>query len=515
MHDEPMPPGLPGTPQTAPAQAEPPLDLLIVGAGLAGVGAAAEFLKRLPGRRIAVLESRADLGGTWDLFRYPGVRSDSDMFTFGYRIRPWRGLVSMVDGTSIREYVRATAVELGVLPLIRFNRRVTHLAWSSAEALWTVTVHETQPGDERGAAVGPTQTIRARFVHLCTGYYHYAEGYRPEFPGETDFRGRFVHPQRWPQDLDHSGKRIVVIGSGATAVTLVPELAKTAAHVTQLQRSPTYVVSQPAEDRIARALSSLLPAPLLFPLVRWKNILYAVGSFALSRWKPQLVARQIVAMARAKLPPGYDVSRHFKPAYGPWDQRVCVVPDGDLFKAISRGSASIVTDTIERFLPEGIRLASGATLPADIVVTATGLRVVALGGAAVTVDGAPVALRDTMIHRGAMLSGLPNLVLTIGYTNASWTLRADLIAQYVVRLVKRLAQKQADYVVAERDPTVAERPMIDFSSGYVQRALDALPTQGDRFPWRVHQNYLRDLIVTRYSRLADPALHFRRKKAAN
>ena len=439
----------------------------------------------MPGQRIAVLESRADLGGTWDLFRYPGVRSDSDMFTFGYRIRPWRGLVSMVDGTSIREYVRATAVELGVLPLIRFNRRVTHLAWSSAEALWTVTVHETQPGDERGAAAGPAQTMRARFVHLCTGYYHYAEGYRPEFPGEADFRGRFVHPQRWPRDLDHSGKRIVVIGSGATAVTLVPELAKTAAHVTQLQRSPTYIVSQPAEDRIARALSSLLPAPLLFPLVRWKNILYAVGSFALSRWKPQVVAGQIIAMAKAELPPGYDVSRHFKPTYGPWDQRVCVVPDGDLFKAISRGSASIVTDTIERFLPEGIRLTSGATLPADIVVTATGLKVVALGGAAVTVDGVPVALRD------------------------------DLIAQYVVRLVKRLDKKKTDYVVAERDPTVAERPLLDFSSGYVQRALDALPTQGDRFPWRVHQNYLRDLIVTRYSRLEAPALHFRRKKGAN
>ena len=490
-----------------------PLDLLVVGAGLAGVGAAAEYLKQFPDRRIAVLESRADIGGTWDLFRYPGVRSDSDMFTFGYRIRPWRGLVSMVDGRSIREYVRETATEFGVSPLIRFGQRVSHLAWSSAEALWTVTVQPTQPGDESGKPAGPAQTLRARFVHLCTGYYDYAEGYRPEFPGEGDFRGRFVHPQRWPADLDHAGKRIVVIGSGATAVTLVPELAKTAAHVTQLQRSPTYVVSQPGEDRIARWLSPVLPAALLFPLVRWKNILYAVLSFQLARWKPRLVARRILEMAKAELPPGYDAERHFKPNYGPWDQRVCVVPDGDMFKAISRGAASVVTDTIERFVPEGIRLASGATLPADIVVTATGLKVVAFGGAGVTVDGEPVQLRDTMVYRGAMLSGLPNMVLTMGYTNASWTLRADLIAQYVVRLVKRLAHKGADYVVAERDPSVGPRPLIDFSSGYVQRALDALPTQGDRFPWRVHQNYLRDLIVTRYSRLEDPALHFRRKAA--
>ena len=504
----------PDHPPAAPSTDEAPFDLVVVGAGLSGVGAAAEFLRELPGRRIAVLESRADIGGTWDLFRYPGVRSDSDMFTFGYRLRPWRGLVSMVDGPSIREYIRSTAAEFGVLPLIRFNQRVTRLEWSSAEALWTLTIRQTRPGDEGAATPGDTRTLRTRFVHFCTGYYDYAAGYRPEFPGESDFRGRFVHPQRWPSDLDHSGKRIVVIGSGATAVTLVPELAKTAAHVTQLQRSPTYVVSQPGEDRIARFLSPVIPAPLLFPLVRWKNILYAVFSFQLARWKPRLVARRILEMARAELPAGYEVERHFSPAYGPWDQRVCAVPDGDMFKAISRGTASVVTDTIERFVPEGIRLASGQTLPADIVVTATGLKVVAFGGADIVVDGVPVRLRDTMVHRGAMLSGLPNLVLTMGYTNASWTLRADLIAQYVVRLVKRLAHKGADYVVAERDPQVEPRPLIDFSSGYVQRALEVLPSQGDRFPWRVHQNYLRDLVVTRYSRLEDPALHFRHKGVA-
>lgn len=491
----------------------PPLDLLVVGAGLAGIGAAAEFLKRFPDKRIAVLESRASIGGTWDLFRYPGVRSDTDMFTLGYRIRPWRGLRSMMDGPSIRRYIRETAEEFGVLPRIQFNRRVTDLAWSSGEALWTVTVQETAPGDESSTPTGTVHTLRARFVHLCTGYYSYAEGYRPAFPGEADFAGRFVHPQFWPEDLDYSGKRVVVIGSGATAVTLAPAMAERAAHVTQLQRSPTYIVTQPAEDPVARFLSPWLPDRIVYPLVRWKCILAGVLIFSYARWQPRRVAKRIVAMARDELPAGYDVKAHFKPSYDPWDQRICAVPDGDLFKAISKGKVDIVTDQIERFVPEGIRLKSGVTLPADIVVTATGLKVMPLGGARVSVDGRPIRLADTMVYRGAMLSGIPNLVLTIGYTNASWTLRADLITQYVMRLVRGLQARGSDYVVAERDPAVGEMPLIDFSSGYVQRAMDVLPKQGDRFPWRVHQNYLRDLIVTRYSRLEDSALHFRRRDA--
>ena len=498
----------PAPPDSTAPYAGPPLDLLVVGAGLAGVGAAAEFLKQFPDRRIAVLESRADLGGTWDLFRYPGVRSDTDMFTLGYRIRPWRGLRSMMDGASIRRYIRETADEFGVRPLIRFNRRVTDLSWSSDEALWTVTVHETRAGDERSTPTGLTETLRARFVHLCTGYYSYAEGHRPAFSGEADFRGRFVHPQSWPQDLDYTGKRVVVIGSGATAVTLVPAMADRAAHVTQLQRSPTYVVTQPAEDPVARFLSPWLPARLVFPLVRWKCILGGVLTFALARALPGRIGARIVKMAADELPTGYEVRKHFKPDYAPWDQRICAVPDGDLFKAISSGKVDIVTDHLERFVPEGIRLRSGGTLTADIVVTATGLRIMPLGGARVSVDGRDVQLRDTMVYRGAMLSGVPNLVLTMGYTNASWTLRADLIAQYVVRLIRGLQRRGSDYVVAERDPAIQKRPLIDFSSGYVQRAMDVLPSQGDRFPWRVHQNYLRDLIVTRYSRLQDPALHF-------
>ncbi|MFM7626315.1 MAG: flavin-containing monooxygenase [Gammaproteobacteria bacterium] len=495
--------------------AEAPLDLLVVGAGLAGIGAAAEYLKQFPGQRLAVLESRASIGGTWDLFRYPGVRSDTDMFTLGYRIRPWRGLRAMMDGPSIRRYVRETAEEFGVLPHIRFNRRVTELSWDSTTALWTVIVKETRPGDESSAPTGVTETLHVRFIHLCTGYYSYAEGYRPSFPGEADFAGRFVHPQFWPQDLDYTGKRVVVIGSGATAVTLVPAMADRAAHVTQLQRSPTYVVTRPAEDPVARFLSPWLPDRIVFPLVRWKCILGSVFTFSLSRALPKRIGARLVQMAADELPQGYEVRKHFKPDYAPWDQRICAVPDGDLFKAISSGKVDIVTDHIERVVPEGIRLKSGVTLPADIVVTATGLKVAPLGGARVTVDGRAVELRDTMVYRGAMLSGVPNLVLTMGYTNASWTLRADLITQYVMRLVRRLRDRGSDYVVAERDSAIGEMPLLDFSSGYVQRAMDVLPKQGDRFPWRVHQNYLRDLIVTRYSRLEDPALHFRRRAAGS
>ena len=503
-------PMTPAPPRSTTSHTGPPLDLLVVGAGLAGIGAAAEFLKQFPDRRIAVLESRSAIGGTWDLFRYPGVRSDTDMFTLGYRIRPWRGLRSMMDGPSIRRYIRETADEFGVLPRIRFNRRVTDLAWSSDEALWTVTVQATRAGDESGTPDGATETLRARFVHLCTGYYSYAEGHRPAFPGEADFRGRFVHPQFWPEDLDHTGKRVVVIGSGATAVTLVPAMADRAAHVTQLQRSPTYVVTQPAEDPVARLLSPWLPDRIVFPLVRWKCILGGILTFALARALPHRIGARIVKMASDELPAEYPVREHFKPDYAPWDQRICAVPDGDLFKAISSGKVDMVTDHIERFVPEGIELRSGRRLPADIVVTATGLKIMPLGGAGVSVDGRRVRLADTMVYRGAMLSGVPNLVLTMGYTNASWTLRADLITQYVIRLLRRLQRRGCDFVVAERDPAVQERPLIDFSSGYVQRAKDVLPSQGDRFPWRVHQNYLRDLIVTRYSRLQDPALHFRK-----
>ena len=501
-------------PEAVPAEADGlPLDILVVGAGLAGVGAAAEYLRSLPDRRVAVLESRAALGGTWDLFRYPGVRADTDMFTLGYRIRPWRDPRAMLDGASIRRYIEETAVETGVLPLIRFNRRVTALAWSSAEALWTVTVQQTGPGAGEEEVQDSIETLRARFVHCCTGYYRYALGHRPQFPGETDFAGRFVHPQRWPQDLDWAGKRVVVIGSGATAVTLVPALAERAAQVTQLQRSPSYVVSRPVLDPVARVLAPWLPARVAYALVRWSCILGSVATFALARTLPRRIGARLVRMAADELPRGYAVERHFRPDYAPWDQRICAVPGGDLFRAIREGRVEMVTDRIERFVADGIRLESGRVLPADLVITATGLEILPLGGAQVTVDGEPLRLPETMVYRGAMLSGVPNLVLTMGYTNASWTLRADLIAQYVVRLLRRLQHRRCDYLVAQRDPGVRERPLIDFSSGYVRRAADVLPRQGDRFPWRVHQNYLRDLIVTRYSRLEDRALQWRRRAA--
>ena len=500
--------------ELGPADAgQPPVDLLVVGAGLAGIGAAAEYLRAFPGKRIEVLESRASLGGTWDLFRYPGVRADTDMYTLGYRIRPWREPRSMLDGASIRRYIEETAVETGVLPLIRFNRRVTALAWSSAEALWTVTVERTSPGAEEELVQGSVETLRARFVHCCTGYYRYARGHRPQFPGEADFAGRFVHPQRWPQDLDWTGKRVVVIGSGATAVTLVPALAERAAQVTQLQRSPSYVVSRPVLDPIARVLAPWLPVRLAYALVRWSCILGSVATFALARALPRRIGARLVRMAADELPQGYAVDRHFRPDYAPWDQRICAVPGGDLFRAIREGRVEMVTDRIERFVAGGIRLESGRVLLADLVITATGLEILPLGGVQVTVDGSPLRLPETMVYRGAMLSGVPNLVLTMGYTNASWTLRADLIAQYVVRLLRRLRRRRCDFFVARRDPDVRERPLIDFSSGYVRRAADVLPRQGDRFPWRVHQNYLRDLIVTRYSRLEDRALEWRRRAA--
>ncbi len=505
----------PRPPLSEPGPTEAPIDLLVIGAGLAGVGAAAEYLRAFPGMRIVVLESRATLGGTWDLFRYPGVRADTDMFTLGYRIRPWRDPRSMLDGDSIRRYIHDTALQFGVLPHIRFSQRVTALAWSSAEALWTVTVRQTGPGEEAVHPASAAGTLRARFVHCCTGYYRYSRGYRPEFPGEEAFGGRFVHPQSWPEDLDWTGKRVVVIGSGATAVTLVPALAQRAAHVTQLQRSPSYVVSRPALDPVALALTRWLPAAVVYPIVRWTCILGSILTFRLARALPRRIGARLVRMAAAELPAGYAVDRHFKPDYAPWDQRICAVPDGDLFTAIRQGRVTMATDSIERFVAEGIRLASGRLLPADIVVTATGLEILPLGGAEVSVDGTPLRLSGTMVYRGAMLSGVPNLVLTMGYTNASWTLRADLIAQYVVRLLRRLQRRRCDYLVAERDPAVGERPLIDFSSGYVRRAMDVLPKQGDRFPWRVHQNYLRDLIVTRYSRLEDAALQFRRKGAAS
>jgi len=479
---------------------EAPADLLVIGAGLAGIGAAAGFRQAFPTKRLRVLESRARIGGTWDLFRYPGVRSDSDMYTLCYTRRPWTDTRTMVDGASIRDYIESTARESGIYDEIEFGARAVSAAWSSERATWQVEVVDQANGTHR--------QVEARFLHLCTGYYDYAAGYRPGFEGEERFLGRIVHPQHWPEDLEVQGRRIVVIGSGATAVTLVPALVSAGALVTLLQRSPSWVASQPARDPVGRLLFPWLPGRVAWQLVRWKKILEAQLQYSLARWRPDFIKRQILRMAREALPAGYPVEEHFQASYDPWDQRVCAVPDGDLFAAISAGTVDMVTDHIERFLPEGILTRSGRQLAADVVITATGLIIRPLGGIRLTVDGRPVQLADTMVYRGAMLSGVPNLAYTFGYINASWTLRAELVALLVRRLIRHLDREGLTSVRPERDPSVEERPFVDFNPGYIQRALKELPSQGDRFPWRVHQNYLRDWLDTRLKPVADPALRF-------
>src|SRR6478735_8964227 len=473
------------------------LDVLVVGAGLSGIGTAAQLRKQHPQRTLAVLEMREVSGGTWDLFRYPGVRSDSDMFTLGYRWRPWRGEKALADGPSILQYVRDVAQEYGVDELIRYGQKVVRADWDSTTARWTVQV-ETPDGPHE---------ISAGFLLGCTGYYDYEGGYAPVFPGQDDFAGQIIHPQKWPEDLDYTGRKVVVIGSGATAVTLVPAMAPEAAHVTMLQRSPTYILSAPGRDPIAQRLQRL-PERIAFPIVRWKSILVALGSYQLSRKRPDLLRGFIRKSTIKQLPPEIDVDEHFKPTYDPWDQRLCLVPDGDLFRALRRGTASIVTDTIDTFTGTGIRLTSGAEIEADVIVTATGLKVLAFGGITLSVDGAEVKAHDTMSYKALMLSGVPNFAFTIGYTNASWTLKADLVTEYVVRLLRHMDEHGYREVVAERDPSVGERPFMDFSSGYVLRALDDVPVQGDRAPWMLKQNYLTDVRTIRRDAIADDVLRF-------
>jgi len=474
------------------------LDVLVIGAGLSGIGTAAQLRKHHPQRSLAVLESRAVSGGTWDLFRYPGVRSDSDMFTLGYRWRPWRGDKALADGPSILEYVRDVAREYGVDTLVRYRHRVVSAEWDSATARWTVHV-ETDDDPI---------TLTTSFLVGCSGYYDYDAGYTPDFPGIDDFAGRVIHPQQWPEDLDYTGQKVVVIGSGATAVTLVPAMAADAGHVTMLQRSPTYILSMPARDPIAQRLQRL-PERLAFPVVRWKSILVAMGSYQLSRTRPDVLRGFIRKNTIKQLPPTIDVDEHFKPTYDPWDQRLCLVPDGDLFRALRQGDASIVTDTIETFTKTGIRLTSGQELEADIIITATGLKILPFGGISLTVDGEPVETHRTMAYKSLMLSGVPNFAYTIGYTNASWTLKADLVTEYVVRLLRHMDEQGHRAVVAERDPSVGERPFMDFSSGYVLRALDEVPVQGDRAPWMLKQNYLTDLRTIRRHDIDDGVLTFR------
>jgi monooxygenase len=483
------------------------LDVLIVGAGLSGIGAAWHLQNRCPGKGYAILEAREDLGGTWDLFRYPGIRSDSDMHTLGYRFKPWTAAKSITDGPSILEYVRRTARENRIEEKIRFRHRVVGAAWSSDEGRWTVEAERTDSGE--------TVRLTCDFLWTCSGYYRYDEGYTPEFEGTERFAGPVVHPQHWPEDLDYSGKRVVVIGSGATAVTLVPAMAEKAAHVTMLQRSPTYIASLPAQDRIAEWLRRRLPERAAYAAVRWKNVLIQTGFYQLSRRRPELVKRMIRKGVENALPPGYDVDRHFKPRYDPWDQRMCLVPDGDLFRAISAGEASVVTDTIKTFTERGIELDSGEELEADVIVTATGLNLLFLGGMRLEVDGEAVDVSGRMTYRGMMLSGVPNMAFTVGYTNASWTLKADLTSEYVCRLLNYMDAHGYGRCVAETDPAVTEQPLLEFTSGYVQRSLDDFPKQGSKEPWKLRQNYVFDLRTIRRGPIDDGAMRFSTEASAS
>ena len=488
--------------KTAACEAVEHLDTLIIGAGLSGIGAAVHLQNDFPGRRFAILESRAAIGGTWDLFRYPGVRSDSDMFTLGYAFKPWTEAKSLADGDAIRNYIVETAAEHGIDRQVRFGHQVVRADWSSTDARWTLEIAH---------ADGRSSRISCNFLLACSGYYRYSEGHAPEFPGTADFRGRLVHPQFWPADLDHAGRRVVVIGSGATAVTLVPEMAKTAAHVTMLQRSPTYVLSLPAIDPVADALRRRLPRMLAYRITRTKNIAVAMLFFKLSRRWPAKVKKNLVGMVRQALGATHDVDTHFTPRYDPWDQRVCFVPDGDLFEAIKRGQADVVTDRIATFTPTGLRLESGRELDADIVVSATGLTLNLLGDVTFAVDGQPVDFSKTLGYKGMMFSGVPNLIYTFGYTNASWTLKADLTANYASRLFAYMDKNGLGSATPVADPGMATRPFLDFSSGYVQRATDFMPKQGAKAPWRLYQNYLLDLLTLRHARIADGSLRFTRR----
>lgn len=487
-------------------------DVIIVGAGLSGIGAGYHLQTRCPDRTFAILEGRQAIGGTWDLFRYPGIRSDSDMHTLGYNFRPWTKAKAIADGPSIREYVEETARESGIDRAIRFGHHVISADWSTPDARWTVVSRLPD---------GSSATMTCNFLFMCSGYYNYAEGHTPNFVGTDEFAGRIVHPQFWPEDLDYANKRVVVIGSGATAVTLVPEMAKTAAHVTMLQRSPSYVVSRPAEDPIANWLRARLPGKVAYGATRWKNVLMGMFFYRMTRKRPAQVKEKLLGLVREHLGPDYDIATHFTPRYNPWDQRLCLVPDADLFTTISEGRASVETDTVERFVAEGIRLSSGKVLPADVVVTATGLEMQLLSDVRFTLDGAAKDIAKTTLYKGMMYSDVPNMASSFGYTNASWTLKADLTCMYVCRLLntmKKRGLRQATPRIGNE--AIGEEPFLDFSSGYVQRAIDKLPKQGGRKPWKLNQNYALDIMALKFGSVDDsmefsnPVSPKRKKRAA-
>ena len=478
-------------------------DVLIVGAGISGIGAACHLQKNCPGKTYLIVEARAAPGGTWDLFRYPGIRSDSDMYTLGYAFKPWTHPRAIADAPQILDYLKETVAEHQLEPHMRYGHKVVSAKWSTARARWEVEIEQQATGD--------SILLSCDFLHMCSGYYNYEHGYMPEFEGTECFNGPIIHPQHWPEDLDYQGKRVVVIGSGATAVTLVPALAKTAAHVTMLQRSPTYVVSRPAEDRFANKLREILPPALAYFITRWRNILFQRFIYERCRKYPRQAQARIIAMVRDELGPQYDVDTHFTPTYYPWDQRLCLVPDGDMFKAIREGRASVVTDHIDCFTGNGLRLKSGKELQADIIVTATGLELQFLSDVVFTVDGEVLEPGRALSYKGMMVSGVPNMALSAGYTNASWTLKCDLTCDYVCRLLNYMDRHGYRICTpVNRDPNLEVEAYMSLSSGYIQRALDKFPRQGARAPWKLYQNYIRDIFALRFGRLADGVMEFSR-----
>ncbi|MGA9870490.1 MAG: NAD(P)/FAD-dependent oxidoreductase [Rhodococcus sp. (in: high G+C Gram-positive bacteria)] len=477
------------------------VDVLIVGAGLSGIGAARHLHDKMPGKSYAVLESRAGIGGTWDLFRYPGIRSDSDMYTLGYNFKPWVGEKSIADGASIREYIEETAREAGIDDHIRFHHKVVSAEWSTDTSRWTVTALRTDTGE--------SVTFSASYLMCCSGYYDYDKGFTPEFEGVENFTGTVIHPQNWPEDLDWSGKKIVVIGSGATAITLAPNLAHSASHVTLLQRSPSYIMSLPSKDPIALGLRRYLPSRAAYSVTRVKNAVVAIGMYVLCQRYPKFMKKRIRKLQEGWLPEGYDLDTHFTPKYDPWDQRLCLVPDNDLFRSIRKDEVEIVTDHIDHITEHGIALKSGKHLDADIVVTATGLNLVAFGHVTLSVDGRKVDLTETMAYKGMMLTDVPNFAFVVGYTNASWTLKADLVSDYFVRLVEHMDKNGYREVRLTRDASVGEEPFLDFAAGYVLRSVDTFPKQGSVAPWRLRMNYFRDLPALRFGKLVDDNMTLR------
>ena len=503
------------------------VDVIVVGAGLSGIGAACHLKMECPQKSFVILEGRDVSGGTWDLFRYPGVRSDSDMYTLGFRFRPWRDPKAIADGPAILSYIKDTAKEFGVDKAICYGHRVRGASWSSEEARWTVEIEAGTEGHGDGATArrgdgetgrhgdagtrghGEIVQLSCKFLYLCTGYYDYESGYTPEWPGVDQFRGTIVHPQKWPDDFDYTNKRIVVIGSGATAITLVPALAQRAAHVTMLQRSPSYVVTRPTKDIVANLLRRCLPDRAAYMLSRWKNVVTGTFFYNLARKRPELFKRMVARGVRRQLGEDYD-SKHFTPPYNPWDQRLCFAPDSDFFLALREGTVSVVTDYIETFTEDGILLKSGQQLDADIIVTATGLVLKLISGMQLMVDGAPVNMPKTLVYKGMMFSDVPNLAFAIGYTNASWTLKCDLTSEYVCRLLNYMNHHGFNVCTPRvNDPHIGEEPVIDFTSGYVVRALPMLPRQGSKTPWRLHQNYMKDLAMMRYGRVDDGRMEFK------